>query len=104
MYNAKISNRKQIKTYEISDRIGCAAFYLFSICMQPRKVEETSLNNMQGTSRQMTVSMDNQNLNVYDGILLSGGPSLTVWTSYNTRGEKTFGIDITEYVISFIER
>ena len=104
MNNAKIGEQERIKAHEITEKIECATYYLFSICMKPGKVKEKNHNVVQGSSRQMTVSMDTQNLNVYDGILLSGGPSLTVWTSYNTRGEKTFGIDVTEYVISFIER
>ena len=77
---------------------------MFQLCQNPNSVHITHKNENQETSRQMTLSMDTQNLNVYDGILQSGSPSLTVWTTYNTRGEKTFGIDITEYVISFIER
>ena len=77
---------------------------MFQLCQNPNLVHRTHKNENQETSRQMTVSMDTQNLNVYDGILQSGSPSLTVWTTYNTRGEKTFGIDITEYVITFIER
>ena len=83
---------------------GCTNFFVFQLCQNLNLVYRTHRNESQETSRQMTVSMDTQNLNVYDGILQSGSPSLTVWTTYNTRGEKTFGIDITEYVISFIER
>ena len=83
---------------------GCRYFFAFQLCQNSNTIQRGHDNENQATSRQMTVSMDTQNLNVYDGILQSGSPSLTVWTTYNTRGEKTFGIDITEYVISFIER
>ena len=77
---------------------------MFRVCLTQNETQPSNPKERQETSRQMTVAMDTQNLNVYDGILLSGSPSLTVWTSYNTRGEKTFGIDVTEYVMSFIER
>lgn len=99
-----VTDQLQSKTNEMVKEDGCKDFWLIHLCLYPNTINKTYLNEHQGKSRQMTVSMDTQNLNVYDGILLSGSPSLTVWTSYNTRGEKTFGIDITEYIISFIER
>ena len=98
-----ISNSSPIN-FTIENTNGCKTFLMFHICLTQNKTQPSNPKELQGTSRQMTVAMDTQNLNVYDGILLSGSPSLTVWTSYNTRGEKTFGIDVTEYVISFIER
>ena len=90
--------------FNIENANGCKTFLMFRVCLTQNETQPSNPKERQETSRQMTVAMDTQNLNVYDGILLSGSPSLTVWTSYNTRGEKTFGIDVTEYVISFIER
>ena len=100
----KLMDLKVMRKREIPAKKGCKDFFVFQFCQYPNPEKRAYDNENQGTSRQMTVSMDTQNLNVYDGILQSGSPSLTVWTTYNTRGEKTFGIDITEYVISFIER
>ena len=71
--------------------------------MGSNKTGDKTYSDDDRTSRQMSVSMSTDDMNIYDGILLNSVPSLTIWTAYNTRGEKTFGIDITEYVLGFIE-
>ena len=91
------NNHKGIKT-------KCKNLYFGSNCLEGDKRKKKHSSNDEKISRQSTAVMSTQDMNIYDGILLNGDPSLTLWTSYNTRGQKTFGIDVTEYVVGFIER
>ena len=95
-------NREQTKPNRDTWKKRCFDLYFMAMCTGNNKTANKYPDN-DGTSRQMSVSMSTDDMNIYDGILLSGTPALTLWTSYNTRGEKTFGIDITEYVVGFIE-
>ena len=40
---------------------------------------------------------------VIDNILIGGEPQLTAFQSYNTIGSHTFGLDVTEYILSFVQ-
>ena len=100
----KTSGTKQRSKDQNMLKSECLNLYFLSICMGKNNIEEIYSSGNQGASRQMPVSMSTEDMNVYDGILMNGAPSLTFWTSYNTRGQKTLGIDITEYVVGFIER
>ena len=100
----KTSGTKQRTNDDKKLKNECLNLYFISICMGKKNTGEVYSSAHHRTSRQMPVSMSTEDMNIYDGILQNGDPSLTFWTSYNTRGQKTLGIDITEYVVGFIER